>query len=217
MKVKTPRSAGGWGAILFSLKWARRSGGLWSMLRALASKNSCKSCALGMGGQQGGMRNEKGSFPEVCNKSFLAQAGDMQDALPADFFRTHDIATLSQWSPLQLELSGRLTQPVLCEPDNTHYRSISWDEAIKRIVAKIKAPSPERTFFYSSGRSSNEAGFLLQLFARSFGTNNVNNCSFYCHQASGVGMSQSLGTGTATVQLDDLDHFIFVEMVPTPA
>ncbi|MCH8311386.1 MAG: FdhF/YdeP family oxidoreductase [Nitrospinae bacterium] len=213
MKVKTPRSAGGWGAILFSLKWAHRSGGLLPMLRALASKNSCKSCALGMGGQQGGMRNEKGSFPEVCNKSFLAQASDMQEALPANFFKIHDISTLSQWSPLQLELSGRLTQPVLCEPDNTHYRSISWDEAIDRIVAKIKATLPDRTFFYSSGRSSNEAGFLLQLLARSFGTNNVNNCSFYCHQASGVGMSQSLGTGTATVQLEDLDATDFIFLI----
>ncbi len=205
MSVKTPRSAGGWGAILFSLKWAQRSGGLWSMLRALATKNSCKSCALGMGGQQGGMRNEKGAFPEVCNKSFLAQAGDMQGALPSDFFNTHDISTLSQWSPLQLELSGRLTHPVLCEPGDTHYRPISWSEALDRVVAKMKITPPERTFFYSSGRSSNEAGFLLQLLARSFGTNNVNNCSYYCHQASGVGLTQSLGTGTATVQLEDLD------------
>jgi molybdopterin-dependent oxidoreductase alpha subunit len=205
MPVKTPRSAGGWGAILFSMKWAGRSGGLWAMLRALATKNSCKSCALGMGGQQGGMRNENNSFPEVCNKSILAQAADMQDALPGDFFNTHDISSLSQWSPLKLELSGRLTQPVLCEPGDTHYRPVSWDEVTDKIVSKIKATSPDRTFFYSSGRSSNEAGFLLQLFARSFGTNNVNNCSYYCHQASGVGMSESLGTGTATVQLEDLD------------
>ncbi|MFQ5444476.1 MAG: molybdopterin-dependent oxidoreductase, partial [Nitrospinales bacterium] len=205
MASKTRRSAGGWGAILFSLKWARRAGGLFPMLRALATRNSCKSCALGMGGQQGGMRNEKGSFPEVCNKSILAQASDMQGALPVNFFGNHDISTLSQWSPRQLELSGRLTQPVLCEPDATHYRPISWDEAIDRIVEKIKATPPDRTFFYSSGRSSNEAGFLLQLFARSFGTNNVNNCSYYCHQASGVGLSQSIGSGTATVQLEDLD------------
>ncbi|GJL78423.1 MAG: formate dehydrogenase [Nitrospinaceae bacterium] len=175
------------------------------MLRALYSRNSCKSCALGMGGQQGGMKNERGSFPEVCNKSFLAQASDMQGALPIDFFDRHDIATLSQWSPRQLELSGRLTQPVLCEPNATHYRPISWTDAAERIVDKIQATSPDRTFFYSSGRSSNEAGFLLQLFARSFGTNNVNNCSYYCHQASGVGLSQSIGSGTATVQLEDLD------------
>ncbi len=205
MPVKTPRSAGGWGAILFSLKWAQRAGGLWAMLRALATKNSCKSCALGMGGQEGGMRNERKSFPEVCNKSILAQAADMQNALPADFFNKNDVSALSHWTPLQLELSGRLTQPVLCEPGDTHYRAISWSEAIDRVVEKIKATSPDRTFFYSSGRSSNEAGFLLQLFARSFGTNNVNNCSYYCHQASGVGLTKSLGTGTATVQLEDLD------------
>jgi molybdopterin-dependent oxidoreductase alpha subunit len=205
MSTKTPRSAGGWGAILYSLKWARFSGGLWPMLRALATKNSCKSCALGMGGQQGGMRNERGSFPEVCNKSILAQAADMQGALPADFFTTNDISSLSQRSPLELELSGRLTQPVFCDPDSTHYRPITWDEAIDRIVGKIKSTPPARTFFYSSGRSSNEAGFLLQLLARVFGTNNVNNCSYYCHQASGVGMSESLGTGTATVQLKDLE------------
>jgi molybdopterin-dependent oxidoreductase alpha subunit len=205
MTLKAHRSAGGWGAILSSLKWARRAGGLWPMLRALATRNSCKSCALGMGGQQGGMRNEKGSFPEVCNKSFLAQASDMQGAIPPGFFDTHDVATLSRWSPRQLELSGRLTQPLLSEPDATHYRPVSWEEALGRIVATLKTTQPERTFFYSSGRSSNEAGFLLQLFARAFGTNNVNNCSYYCHQASGVGLTQSIGTGTATVQLEDLD------------
>jgi molybdopterin-dependent oxidoreductase alpha subunit len=175
------------------------------MLRSLATKNSCKSCALGMGGQQGGMRNEKGHFPEICNKSIVAQASDMQGALSADFFTKNDVRALSQRSPLELELSGRLTQPALCEPGDTHYRLIPWDEAIDKIVTKIKNTSPERTFFYSSGRSSNEAGFLLQLFARSFGTNNVNNCSYYCHQASGAGLTESLGTSTATVQLEDLE------------
>lgn len=205
MALKKRRSAGGWGAILSSLKWARRAGGFLPMMRALLTRNSCKSCALGMGGQQGGMRNEKGRFPEVCNKSFLAQASDMQGAIPSEFFSSHDVTTLSRWSPRDLELSGRLTQPMICEPDDTHYRAITWDKAIDRIVTKIKATIPERAFFYSSGRSSNEAGFLLQLFARSFGTNNVNNCSYYCHQASGVGLSQSIGTGTATVQLEDLD------------
>ena len=203
--MKTHRSVGGWGAVFSSLKWARRAGGLFPMLRALMTRNSCKSCALGMGGQHGGMRNEKGSFPEVCNKSFLAQASDMQGALPSQFFNTQDISTLSKWSPRQLETSGRLTQPLLCEPGASHYRPISWQEALDRIADKIKATPPERTFFYSSGRSSNEAGFLLQLFARSFGTNNVNNCSYYCHQASGVGLTQSLGTGTASVKLEDLD------------
>ena len=66
--------------------------------------------------------------------------------------------------------------------------------------------APDESFWYASGRSSNEAAFLLQLFARMYGTNNVNNCSYYCHQASGVGLSTSIGTGTATVSLDDVEH-----------
>ena len=206
MNSKLPRSAGGWGAVRYSMKMANRAGGLWPMLKALASRNNCKSCALGMGGQKGGMRDEKNHFPAVCNKSFLAQASDMQGTLPENFFEQFDLPTLSTWSPRQLELSGRLTQPVLCEPQDEHYRPISWSEAIDRVVDNLESTSPDRSFFYASGRSSNEAGFLLQLFARLYGTNNINNCSFYCHQASGVGLNQSLGTGTATVELNDLDH-----------
>ena len=213
MSVKLPQSAGGWGAIRYSLKMANRAGGLWPMLKALASKNNCKSCALGMGGQKGGMRDEGGNFPAVCNKSFMAQASDMQGALAEDFFSQFDIPTLSKWSPRDLELSGRLTRPVLCEPSDTHYRPISWLEAMNRVIDKLKTTSADRSFFYASGRSSNEAGFLLQLFARLYGTNNINNCSYYCHQASGVGLNQSLGTGTATVDLEDLDHTDLVFLI----
>ena len=206
MPVKLPRTAGGWGAIRYSLKLAVRAGGLIPLLRALFTRNSCKSCALGMGGQKGGLRDEKGHFPAVCNKSFLAQASDMQGALPAGFFNRHDIETLKTWHPRDLERSGRLTQPVICEPGQTHYHPISWEDAFNRIAGQLKETSPDRTFFYASGRSSNEAAFLLQIFARTYGTNDINNCSYYCHQASGVGLSRSMGTGTATVQLDDLDH-----------
>ncbi|MBT3920986.1 MAG: FdhF/YdeP family oxidoreductase [Nitrospina sp.] len=213
MNNKFPRTIGGWGAIRYSLKMANRAGGLWPMLKALASRNNCKSCALGMGGQKGGMRDEKGHFPAVCNKSFMAQASDMQGALPKDFFNQFDIATLSKKTPQDLELSGRLTQPVLCEPEDTHYRPITWTEAMDRVVSKLKATSADRSFFYASGRSSNEAGFLLQLFARLYGTNNINNCSYYCHQASGVGLSQSLGTSTATIELDDLDQADLVFLI----
>ncbi|MBT5551515.1 MAG: FdhF/YdeP family oxidoreductase [Nitrospina sp.] len=213
MSIKLPRSTGGWGAIRYSLKMARRAGGIWPMLKALASRNNCKSCALGMGGQKGGMRDEKGHFPAVCNKSFMAQASDMQGALSNDFFNQFDIATLSKWTPRDLELSGRLTQPVICEPGDSHYRHITWPEAMDRVVSKLQMTSAERSFFYASGRSSNEAGFLLQLFARLYGTNNVNNCSYYCHQASGVGLNQSLGTSTATIDLDDLDKADLVFLI----
>ena len=111
----------------------------------------------------------------------MAQASDMQGALPKDFFNQFDIASLSKWTPRDLELSGRLTQPVLCESKDSHYRPITWSEAMDRVVSKLQATSADRSFFYASGRSSNEAGFLLQLFARMYGTNNVNNCSYYRH------------------------------------
>lgn len=213
MSIKLPRTIGGWGAIRSSLKMASRAGGLWPLLKALSSRNNCKSCALGMGGQKGGMRDEKGHFPAVCNKSFMAQASDMQGALPENFFGQFDISTLEKWSSRDLELSGRLTQPFLCEAGSSHYRPISWPDAINRVVDKLQTTSADRSFFYASGRSSNEAGFLLQLFARIFGTNNINNCSYFCHQASGVGLTQSLGTSTATIELEDLDHADLVFLI----
>ena len=120
-----PQKTGGWGAIRYSLKMARRAGGLWPMMRALASRNNCKSCALGMGGQKGGMRDEQGHFPAVCNKSFVAQASDMQGALSEQFFLDHSIAELSNWTPRELEWSGRLVSPLLMQENDTHYRPIS--------------------------------------------------------------------------------------------
>ncbi|MDH5762726.1 MAG: molybdopterin-dependent oxidoreductase, partial [Nitrospinota bacterium] len=200
-----PRNIAGWDSILFSIKQAFKVGP-WPMLKALLSKNSCKSCALGMGGQTGGMRDEKGHFPSVCKKAVWAQASDLQPAISIDFFQQNSIEDLKTRTPLELEYSGRLTTPVLSEPGDSHYRPVSWEEALNRVAETLKKTQADRSFFYASGRSSNEAGFLLQLFARVFGTNNVNNCSYYCHQASGVGLNQSLGTGTATIELEDLDH-----------
>ncbi len=205
MITRIPRKIAGWDSILFSMKQAFKVGP-WSMLKSLLSRNSCKSCALGMGGQKGGMRDERGVFPSVCKKAVWAQASDLQPAIPGDFFQRYSIDELKTRTPLELEYSGRLTTPVVCASGDTHYRPISWDEALERIAATLQATAADRSFFYASGRSSNEAGFLLQLFARVFGTNNVNNCSYFCHQASGVALKQSIGTGTATIQLDDLDH-----------
>lgn len=204
--MKKLSAGGGWQAIRYTFRKGIESGGLWKLYRALRSRNACKTCALGMGGQHGGMVNEKGAFPEVCKKSIQAMAADMQPAITADFWTKHSIAQIRNWSPRQLESSGRLIQPILYEQGKEHYRTITWNEAFERIATKLIQLSADQTFWYFSGRSSNEAGFLLQLLARLYGTNNVNNCSFYCHQASGVGLQTSLGTGTATVVLEDLDH-----------
>ena len=199
-------NGGGWAAIRYTLTKAREVGGYWKLWKALRTKNTCKTCALGMGGQAGGMVNERGSFPEVCKKSIQAMASDMQPAITADFWDRNSIDELRTWSPLQLEKSGRLIQPILYEQGASHYRTITWKEAFERIVGQLKEISAEESFWYFSGRSSNEAGFLMQLLARQYGTNNVNNCSYYCHQASGVGLQKALGTGTATVTLDDLER-----------
>lgn len=203
MKQRT--AGGGWPAIFYTLRKAR-SVGMVRMWKSLRSKNACKTCALGMGGQRGGMVNEKGHFPEVCKKSVQAMAADLQGAIHEHFFDDFSIQQLKAFSPRELEAAGRLTQPLCAGPLDSHYRRISWDDAIERIAKKLKKTDPQEAFFYFSGRSSNEAGFLLQLFARIWGTNNINNCSYYCHQASGVGLSSVTGSGTATITLEDLDR-----------
>ncbi|MEE2989946.1 MAG: FdhF/YdeP family oxidoreductase [Planctomycetota bacterium] len=204
---------GGWHAIRYAWKKAREAGGFWKMYRALRTRNACKTCALGMGGQRGGMVNEIGGFPEVCKKSLQAMVADMQGAIREEFWQKYSVAQLQQFSPRELESCGRLVQPLLYESGSEYLRPIGWDEANSRIVNRLQATEPDKTFWYFSGRSSNEAGFSLQLLARLYGTNNVNNCSYYCHQASGVGLSSVIGSGTATVLLEDLEHADLVFLI----
>jgi molybdopterin-dependent oxidoreductase alpha subunit len=204
--MRKVRTGGGWPALWYTLQKSREAGGFRKLWKAMRSKNACKTCALGMGGQRGGMVNEAGHFPEVCKKSLQAMVADMQGAITADFWANYGPQQLRGLSPRELENCGRLTQPVLYTPELRRFQPISWDAAYRRIGDKLRELDPDQTFWYFSGRSSNEAGFLLQLFARIYGTNNVNNCSYYCHQASGVGLSTVTGSGTATVQLEDVEH-----------
>ena len=202
------RSGGGFRAIWYTLQKGFQAGGLtgpWKLYKALRTRNACKTCALGMGGQKGGMVNESGSFPEVCKKSLQAMVADMQPAIMPEFWLQNPIEELQKLTPRELEHLGRLIRPIRYQQGDTNFREITWDSAIKAIVEKLKATDADRSFWYFSGRSSNEAGFLLQLLARLYGTNNVNNCSYYCHQASGVGLQSSIGSGTATIVLEDLE------------
>jgi molybdopterin-dependent oxidoreductase alpha subunit len=203
--MKPSTSGGGWKAVRYTLRMANQAGWL-PLWRAMRSRNACKTCALGMGGQMGGMVNEAGHFPEVCKKSLQAMVADMQAGISPDFFARYSIAELRTLSPRELESCGRLVDPLYAAPGATHYRVVSWDEALDRAAARLRASGPGRSFFYASGRSSNEAGILLQLFERAFGSNDVNNCSYYCHQASSAGLNATLGTGTATVQLEDVER-----------
>ncbi|MFC7290579.1 FdhF/YdeP family oxidoreductase [Hirschia litorea] len=193
---------GGAKKVLYTLNTVRRIG-IAKAAKALKSKNTCKACAFGMGGQLGGMTNEAGEFPSVCNKSVQAQSTDIQPAIPVEVFR-HLLCELKELPPKNIEKLGRLGFPIHKLAGADKYTPISWDEAMQIAVDRLAAIKPERSFFYASGRSSNEAGFIFQLFARLYGTNNVTNCSYYCHQATGVALAETIGTGTATVEFDDL-------------
>lgn len=177
--------------------------GLGKSAKALTARNTCKACAYGMGGQMGGMTNELGEFPSVCNKSVQAQSTDIQPGIAHDTF-DHTIEELARLSGRQMEKLGRLNTPLYKGPRSTKWRPVSWDWAMDLAAERLKPLDPNRTFFYSSGRSSNEAGFVFQLLARAWGTNNVNNCSYYCHQATSEGLATTIGKGTATVELRDL-------------
>lgn len=197
-----PAIGGGAKKVLYTLQTVQRMG-VAKAAKALTSKNTCKACGLGMGGQRGGMTDELGEFPAVCNKSVQAQSTDVQPPIPAEVF-AHPLSELRDLSGRELEHLGRLNFPLHKAAGSDRYRPVSWEEAMAIAGERLKAVKPERAFFYSSGRSSNEAGFLLQLMARVWGTNNVNNCSYYCHQATSVALGETVGTGTATVELEDL-------------
>lgn len=198
-----PRVVGG-GAkkLLYTVETIRKIG-VGKAAKALTAKNTCKACAYGMGGQMGGMTNELGEFPSVCNKSVQAQSTDIQPAIPHVAFE-HPLSDLQQLSGREMEQLGRLNTPLFKPAGADRYMPISWDFAIAHAAEKLGATAPARTFFYSSGRSSNEAGFVFQLLARAFGTNNVNNCSYYCHQATSEGLGTTIGKSTSSVELADL-------------
>ncbi|MGX9425085.1 MULTISPECIES: FdhF/YdeP family oxidoreductase [Bradyrhizobium] len=131
-----------------------------------------------------------------------------------EFFAEHSVTELSGWSDYDLEMVGRLTHPMVYDRTSDHYRPVSWDDAFAIIGRHLNAlPDPNMAEFYTSGRTSNEAAFLYQLFAREYGTNNFPDCSNMCHEATSVGLPQSLGVGKGTVLLDDFDKadciFIF--------
>lgn len=203
--MKRVKAGGGWPAIFYSFRKAYEAGGFLRLYRALRSPNACKACALGMGGAKGGMVNERGHRLEVCKKSIQAMAADMQGRVRPELLNDFSIDRLRSFTPRELEAAGRIVEPLYKGALDDRYRPITWDDAIDKVATKLQRTAPDESFFYFSGRSSNEAGFLLQLFARLYGTNNVNNCSYYCHQASGVGLTSVTGSGTATVVLEDVE------------
>ncbi|MGL6235411.1 MAG: FdhF/YdeP family oxidoreductase [Segniliparus sp.] len=136
----------------------------------------------------------------VTDEATTAKAGP-------EFFARHSLADLEDHTNYWLGQQGRLTHPMVARPGATHYEPISWSEAYRLVADELGAlASPDEAVFYTSGRTSNEAAFCYQLLVRSFGTNNLPDCSNMCHESSGTALSASIGIGKGSVSLDDVHH-----------
>ena len=144
---------------------------------------------------------------EFCENGAKAVADEAtKKRITAEFFEHHAVAELAAQSDHWLNAQGRLTEPMVLRAGATHYAPIGWDEAFALIAAELRAlPTPEAAAFYTSGRTSNEAAFLWQLFVRQFGTNNLPDCSNMCHESSGVALGETIGIGKGTVTLEDFE------------
>ncbi|MCW2839430.1 MAG: hypothetical protein JWR55_913 [Aeromicrobium sp.] len=142
---------------------------------------------------------------EFCENGAKAVAdeGTRDRATPA-FFARHSLAELEAQDDYWLNEQGRITHPMVKRPGGTHYEPLSWDEAFSLIAGHLGSIDPNEAIFYTSGRASNEAAFLYQLFIRAYGTNNMPDCSNMCHESSGTALTESIGIGKGSVSLRDL-------------
>ncbi len=153
--------------------------------------------------------DEKRAFlAEYCENGAKAVAEEAtKNIVSPMFFATHAVADLAKLSDYEIGKSGRITHPMYLAEGKTHYEEISWGKAFHLIADELNAlNSPDEALFYTSGRTSNEAAFLYQLFVREFGTNNLPDCSNMCHESSGAALSETLGIGKGSVTLDDFNH-----------
>ncbi|MDQ2677123.1 MAG: FdhF/YdeP family oxidoreductase, partial [Actinomycetota bacterium] len=142
---------------------------------------------------------------DVCENGLKHVTWEMtHERTGRDFFAAHTVEELRTWPDHALEAQGRLTESFRYDPDTDHYVPVSWDEANELVGSTLRSlTSPDEAAFYTSGRLSNEATFLYQLWVREFGTNNLPDCSNMCHEASGRALTAAIGTGKGTVSLDD--------------
>lgn len=207
LKQSEPASAaGGMPAVVESVRHVLREMNVGRGIQALRSLNQkdgydCPGCAWP------DPDDERSSLGEFCENGVKAIAEEATTKkLTAEFFRAHSVEELAQLNDFEIGKKGRIAEPVYLPPDATHYQSITWDEAFSKIAAHLNAlSSPDEAIFYTSGRTSNEAAFLYQLFVREFGTNNLPDCSNMCHESSGVALTETLGTGKGSVTLEDFN------------
>ena len=203
-----PHVAGGLGALWATTRQVREGSGLVRGTKALLAMNQqagfdCPGCAW-----PEPAKRDRFEFCENGAKA-IAEEATTARATP-ELFATLSIDELRLLSDYELGHLGRITEPMVLDGD--HYRPIAWDDAFALIARELRAVGPERSVFYTSGRTSNEAAFLYQLVGRMFGTNNFPDCSNMCHDSSGVALSEAIGVGKGTVSLSDFEHadLIFV-------
>ena len=151
--------------------------------------------------------DRRSAIAEYCENGAkaLAEEATRKRCDPA-FFAQHSVAQLAQQSDFELSQAGRITHPMVLRPGAAHYEPLPWDEAFRMLGEELnQLGSPNEALFYTSGRTSNEAAFLYQLFVRQFGTNNLPDCSNMCHESSGVGLSETVGIGKGSVTLEDVE------------
>jgi len=201
---KKPKKAGGLSSLTSTLKHIIQSQQPQTNVKNLLKANKdkgfdCPGCAWG---------DQKEELVQFCENGAKAISWESTSKkVNAEFFAKHSVRQLQKQSDYWLEYQGRLTQPMKYNIESDHYEPIEWQEAYKLIGDKLKSlTSANEAEFYTSGRASNEASFLYQLFGRLYGTNNFPDCSNMCHEASGVALNESIGIGKGTVILDDFDH-----------
>ncbi|AZD87126.1 MULTISPECIES: FdhF/YdeP family oxidoreductase [Pseudomonas] len=198
-------AAAGWGALIAVTKNWLGSENAFKNIRTMLKTNQnggfdCPGCAWGESPENG--------MVKFCENGAKAVNWEATGRLvnPA-FFNKYTVSALAAQSDYWLEYQGRLTHPMRYDASLDRYVETSWDDAFALIAKHLNAlESPDQAEFYTSGRASNEAAYLYQLFVRAYGTNNFPDCSNMCHEASGLGMDDSVGVGKGTVTFDDLEE-----------
>jgi molybdopterin-dependent oxidoreductase alpha subunit len=215
MTNQTPSMGGGMPLIKYWAKHTLSPHGakLWQTLN---HHSACLACAWGTGGQKGGFVNEDGEVLQRCAKSVEAIASELQPAIPLNVFQDRSITALQILNSQEVNNLGRLSHPLLKRAGSDHYERINWSEVYQIATASFQSPA-NRLASYSSGRSSNEAAFLLQLLMRALGSNHLADCSDLCHSASAVALKQVFGSGTSMVKLDEFQQTDCVVLVGSNA
>ena len=207
LKVSDPKTwAAGVPGVMAALSDVFAEAGVGRGMKALFKMNQkggfdCSSCAWP---DEDGDRSPVAAYCENGAKALAEEA--TKKKLTANFFAQHSVSDLAGLTDMEIGKKGRIAFPVFLAKGSTHFQPISWEEAYKKIAVKLNdLDSPDRAAFYTSGRLSNEASFMYQLFVREYGTNNMPDCSNMCHESSGVALLETIGIGKGSVTLEDFN------------